>query len=354
MQIVVLGVHRSGTSVLTRLVNMIGCYVGTEGSTVGFHDENLKGYWERHDVMALNDDILAHYDCRWDDLLQWDANSTNPLPEVLEHRIKQIIHELDHHRPWVIKDPRLCQTFKHWKEHLEVPQVVIAWRDPIEVALSLHKRGISYQHALAIWEHCTLGIFRSTAELHPLIVKHEDLLKTPYAVTQKIYDWLLERGVHGIHMPSIQEVNTFIDPALYRAKYIDAPEIMIPKEILSLTDWLQKGEGGILNSHLSYQGNQAFELAHALRCVSDQLNAEKQFNELQANRIRELEGLEQKLLIEIKALNDRPAWELQQSDWIILLERINRFEEETRGAIEHIKHSGLFGRLKFYFNKLLG
>ena len=82
MQIVTLGAHRSGTSSIVRLMNLMGVYVGDEKSTIGFNPENPKGFWERRDVIDLNDEIMRHYDCEWNDLHQW-ADEPGSLPHEL-------------------------------------------------------------------------------------------------------------------------------------------------------------------------------------------------------------------------------------------------------------------------------
>ena len=58
MQLIVLGMHRSGTSVLARLLNLMGVYFGPEGISTGANQENPKGFWERKDVRQLNDGVL--------------------------------------------------------------------------------------------------------------------------------------------------------------------------------------------------------------------------------------------------------------------------------------------------------
>ena len=56
------------------------------------------------------------------------------------HMRKTMILNMDAHRPWVIKDPRLCVTLPYWKKLLEVPVCVIVYRDPLEIAESLQNR----------------------------------------------------------------------------------------------------------------------------------------------------------------------------------------------------------------------
>lgn len=52
MQLVILGMHRSGTSGVTRLLNMAGAYFGPPGIATDANEENPKGFWERRDVRA--------------------------------------------------------------------------------------------------------------------------------------------------------------------------------------------------------------------------------------------------------------------------------------------------------------
>jgi len=58
MQLIILGMHRSGTSMQTRLLNLAGAYFGPEGSSTGANDENPKGFWERVEARRLNDAVL--------------------------------------------------------------------------------------------------------------------------------------------------------------------------------------------------------------------------------------------------------------------------------------------------------
>ena len=55
MQLIVLGMHRSGTSSVTRLLNLAGAYFGAEGIATETNDENPKGFWERRDARAVCD-----------------------------------------------------------------------------------------------------------------------------------------------------------------------------------------------------------------------------------------------------------------------------------------------------------
>lgn len=226
MQIIILGMHRSGTSLTTRLVNMMGAYVGAEGTSIGFNEENPKGFWERKDVIEVNDAILSHFGCSWDNLHDWPIEGHEEhlpeLPEEITKRIKNLILELDAHRPWVMKDPRLCHTFPFWRAHLEVPVIIFAHRDPLEVATSLqHRNGFTLPHAIALWEYAMVGALNSIQGLPVIHVDYTEMMKSPVPTTERLFSDLQKAGVQGLRMPTEREIGAFIDVSLYRSKAFD-------------------------------------------------------------------------------------------------------------------------------------
>src|SRR5690606_8625418 len=122
MQLIVLGMHRSGTSMQTRLLNLAGAYFGPEGSNTGANEENPKGFWERRDVRALNDDLLHSAGCDWNCAASFHVDKIPP--EVLtrfKRAAGRIILGMDAHRPWVLKEPRFCLLLPLWRPLLEHP-----------------------------------------------------------------------------------------------------------------------------------------------------------------------------------------------------------------------------------------
>lgn len=109
MQVIVLGMHRSGTSVLARILNLMGLYLGPEGMSTGANPENPKGFWERRDVRFLNDAVLHSVGCDWDRVSCLDLAAVPPeMGEAFDEVAKRTLLEMDAHRPWFIKEPRLC------------------------------------------------------------------------------------------------------------------------------------------------------------------------------------------------------------------------------------------------------
>jgi hypothetical protein len=223
MQIFVLGMHRSGTSAITRLINMMGAYFGNQGAAIPVNDHNLKGFWEREDFVTLNKQLLAIRGCNWTDVTAWPLAGRLPLhPEVVD-MMRRFLGEMDAHRPWVLKDPRVCVTFADWLPLLEAPLPVIVARDPLEVARSLQQRdGMPIGYGVALWEFYAVHTIRNTAALPKVFINYDDVVTDPLGASRKLYDSLSKGGVPGLELPTDREILAFIDPTLHRARRADA------------------------------------------------------------------------------------------------------------------------------------
>ena len=220
MQIIVFGMHRSGTSPLARLMNMMGAYTGPEGSLIEPRGPNPKGYWERKDVQLLNDEILQSVGATWSRTLGFEPENLNPDTLTgFEHQAAQIIYNLDAHRPWVVKDPRLCLTFPVWRKLLEVPVCVHIHRNPLEVAQSLKTRGdLPVSTSIALWEKYNLAVLAYTQGLPRVSVSHRQLMEQPVTVVKTLYEELTALGVQGLRCPDEREVRAFINVGLYHER----------------------------------------------------------------------------------------------------------------------------------------
>ncbi|EIJ41615.1 putative glycosyltransferase [Beggiatoa alba B18LD] len=224
MQLIVLGMHRAGTSSVARLLNMMGAYFAPErGSSptkaaLTATEDNPKGYWERWDVVHTNEEIMQAMGLAWDRISTFSAEQITPeLITRFKPDVQDIISGLDGYRPWMIKDPRLSITLPVWLPLLEVPVFLFVHRSPIQVAQSLHKRdGISIPAGLALWEKYTLHALQATQGHPRIIISYEQLMREPIASTLHLYEQLTALGIHGLHLPAEREILAFIDPQLYR------------------------------------------------------------------------------------------------------------------------------------------
>lgn len=235
MQILVLGMHRSGTSLITRLLNMLGAYVGAEKTALEHHlkgidPANTRGNWERTDVVAINNAQLGARGCSWRNPARWAEMSPKvPAPGELRRTMQLLVLDMDAHRPWVMKDPRLCVTLADWLPLLEVPVGVVVSRDPHETALSLARLAfappISLEHGLALWEYYTVTLLNASRGMPRIFVGYQDCLARPQAIVEQLHAELTRESVVGLRMPSAREINAFVDPAMRRASTADARDL---------------------------------------------------------------------------------------------------------------------------------
>ena len=217
MQIIVLGMHRSGTSAVTRLINLMGAYFGPEGCSTGQNAENPKGFWERRDVRKLNDALLASLGCDWHRIHDFDPERVpSEAAETFDLAAGRIVFDLDLQRPWVIKEPRLCLLLPHWKRHLECPVAVLVQRGPFQVARSLEVRnGFPRIVGIALWERYLRAALAASEQLPRTIVRIDELMADPVAAVRALHEQFGRMGVTGLRIPDDREVLSFLEPALY-------------------------------------------------------------------------------------------------------------------------------------------
>jgi hypothetical protein len=243
MQLIVLGMHRSGTSVLARLLNLMGAYFGPEGAGTGANPENPKGFWERRDVRNLNDHVLQSVGCDWNRVLGFDPRA---LPEALAaefaRRASRLVLEMDAHRPWLLKEPRLCLLLPLWREVLDAPACIHIHRHPVEVAASLRARnGIPIEAGLALWERYVRDALAASSGLPAVMVSHRQLMQQPGEAVRQLLTRLEAIGETGLRMPSEAEVAAFVEGGLYRQRecredllaYRDAPQVRLFEHLTS-------------------------------------------------------------------------------------------------------------------------
>jgi len=150
--IIVLGMHRSGTSCLMGSLEKYGVVPG-EIST--WNPFNRKGNREHFGVVALNEKLLAYNNASWDnppeEQLRWNEELREERDRIIEDFLR-----LDS-RVVGFKDPRTVFTLPFWleglKRHMDV-RLVGTYRTPSSVVASLlnRNRTMGREKALGIWK----------------------------------------------------------------------------------------------------------------------------------------------------------------------------------------------------------
>ncbi len=180
--VLVLGMHRSGTSALTRVLNLLGIPLGDE--LLQPQDDNSKGFWEHAAAVEIHEKLLAALGRNWHDVREMpDGWLEHPATEIAISEIVALVSkEMRGHALWAVKDPRMCRLLPLWVAALERAKVgacaVLAVRDPREVALSLHKRdGWTLGHAYLMWIQHFMEALAASSSIPRAIVGYTPLLE---------------------------------------------------------------------------------------------------------------------------------------------------------------------------------
>ena len=179
--ILVAGMHRSGTSALTRMLNGLGCDL--PATLMEADAYNAKGYWESTEVVALNEAVLASAGSAWDDWEPFNPDwHASPVAEGFRSRARAVIESEFGDSPlFVFKDPRVCRLLDFWIDALADcgvdARIALPIRNPLEVAASLEARdAIDPSVGLLLWlrhvldaEHASRGHPRAFVRFDALL-----------------------------------------------------------------------------------------------------------------------------------------------------------------------------------------
>lgn len=180
--ILVLGMHRSGTSALTRVLNLLGAELGSRlMPAVSGNNEN--GFWENQDAVDIHETLLTDLGRNWHDIREMPAGWTSSEAAARARAaIRRLISSDFAAAPlWALKDPRLCRLMPLWLDVLAEfgigARFVFVLRSPDEVAASLQARdGWSHAMSRLLWlqhmreaEEATRGHSRCVVHFDELI-----------------------------------------------------------------------------------------------------------------------------------------------------------------------------------------
>jgi hypothetical protein len=188
--VVVLGMHRSGTSATTRALGLLGASLGPPA--------NLGKFWENQVMRRPNEQLLEAFGGGWEcppELPEGWVGS--PEAKALVPEARAALAEYGSAPVFVWKDPRTCMTLPFWLELLdEPPVIVIVHRHPSEVAASLRTRNhLTTAHGYALWERFNGDALRNAVGLRTVMFEYRTLLAEPQATMQRLVDALARWGV---------------------------------------------------------------------------------------------------------------------------------------------------------------
>ncbi|WP_432460875.1 sulfotransferase family protein [Agarivorans sp. QJM3NY_25] len=188
--IIVIGMHRSGTSALSGELAQFGVFMGKHlfKAQAGVND---KGFWENAHLVDFNDQLFDELGSSWEDPC-YCLHPARSFSEAWQQRALQLIEqEYAGSAVWGMKDPRVSVLLPLWRPVLERSPAQINYllmiRNPVEVAGSLAKRdGFSQAKGLMLWLNYNFLAYRETNQSSRLVVDFADLLVSPETVRRQI------------------------------------------------------------------------------------------------------------------------------------------------------------------------
>ena len=214
--VLMLGMHRSGTSAATRLVNVLGPSLCLPGDMVR-GPWNPSGHWESRSLMHLNDNLLRQMGRTWwyppptGDAYGTVAASVTTRPAQARRAFRRVHRTV----PWVWKDPRTSVLVPFWRAALG-PRLaaVVVFRNPLDVAESLGRRhDVPVSFGVALWERYNRLILAHSAGMPVLVTRYDDLVEDPAGWSAGVAAFLAGEGM-TLDGPDPAEARAFVDPEL--------------------------------------------------------------------------------------------------------------------------------------------
>ncbi|WP_320034595.1 hypothetical protein [Halarcobacter sp.] len=192
--IVVLGMHRSGTSALTGVLDI--CDIKLGNNIMGESEFNAKGHFENLEIVNFNEKLLEELNSTW-----YSPNGVNEelYKELLNntHLINKaktlIIQEFGDNELIAIKDPRMCFLFDFWEKVLtelnyEIDAILL-YREPLDIAKSLERRDyFEYDYSILLWLKYAIYAEKLSRNHKRIFLSYNQLLNDPESVLKMILE----------------------------------------------------------------------------------------------------------------------------------------------------------------------
>lgn len=265
--VLIAGMHRSGTSALARVLNSRGMTLAED--LMGPNHDNERGFFESIGLAGVHDKFFSAVGHGYDNARSLPEEAfVSPPARHLRERIVAHIQSFDSDGIALIKDPRISRLLPIWKEaaaSINVTlKVVIAVRNPLEVAASLDRRNrFSYEKSLLLWLRYMVSAEVNSRGLSRVVVGYPNLLKDWRAETDRIGRQL------ELELPDISELvnaqaSEFLSPALRHHHFDEYSVYEDPR----VSNWVRDVYGAFLKA----SRNDDSELIEVVDRVSRQLS----------------------------------------------------------------------------------
>jgi hypothetical protein len=206
--ILVIGMHRSGTSMTSGVLRMMGVNIGH--ILLGPTEHNKKGHFENYFFEKLNKSILKEAGGSWH-----DPPDKQRLFEATIRKGFQIqtLIRAEQDRLWGWKDPTTVLILEGYLPYLRNLYLILCKRDKEDIIRSLIKRDhFNYEKARALTDYYTkeINMLKDRYDIPTLEVDFKEFLFNPKDVIDDISEFIQV----NVNERQFEEINRFIDPDL--------------------------------------------------------------------------------------------------------------------------------------------
>jgi len=183
--IVVLGMHRSGTSVMTRALQILGVELG-DNLMAPIENNNSKGFFEDNDLVALNEKMLAELHNGWFCTTSISQADVQHLHEngYFDQAVEFLRNKVGSHPLFGMKDPRVAKLLPFWRavfEHCQFEvSYILAVRNPRSVVKSLEKRdGLEIIQSYFLWFEYVISSLAFSEGCRRILVDYDLFMASP-------------------------------------------------------------------------------------------------------------------------------------------------------------------------------
>jgi hypothetical protein len=216
--ILVLGMHRSGTSAMAGALARLGVPLGE--SLIDGAEDNPTGFFEHREIVSAHDELGLRYGRTWDDPRPAapDLHTESARAALAEAMGDVLARDFGDAPLWALKDPRMCRFLPAWLDLLDAGGIdfrcLLTLRAPADVAASLSERnGFSEEKSAALWLDHVLESVRGSRDRGRTRACFDELLDDPAATLARCGE---ELGVRWPRPPAAaaDELRELVRPEL--------------------------------------------------------------------------------------------------------------------------------------------
>jgi hypothetical protein len=231
--LLVVGMHRSGTSAVTGALGQLGFGVPILHDRFDASEDN-PDHWESRAIGLHDDWLLKRLGGTWDGPPDpepgWESGPDLADAEQGDPAAAASFAFPDS-GPVAWKDPRACLLLPHWLAHLPKPvAAVFVWRSPLSVARSLRARdGMALADAVALWERYNRSGLAGLVGVDTFVTTYESMVEDPLGQLGALATWLGDLPQFAPHAPhwDLAHAAASISPRLRRQQATGDEELLL-------------------------------------------------------------------------------------------------------------------------------